>query len=265
MKLISVSDPNVWRSVEESGICFWGCCGFKPEIMRRGKGQDQSWKGRIQSEKWKANINKTTSDLRDGLTISSDPYPHGRRSNFFPPKKLDAIIWYPISAPSKIRIGRVHSSAMRPFWRRWAPVAPVLSVALGILRTMAFSLPTPSSLLRHAASTEADYDCWEKARLDPDVDPEAGQAINDFRRFLPGVYPGSPENMVVFLQKWISRGQWCGNPILNFARHCGNHAHPCQYVFFMAFGLPIAFREVTILFQSNIEQYMWWSQLTFWG
>ncbi|CAL1170663.1 unnamed protein product [Cladocopium goreaui] len=37
---------------------------------------------------------------------------------------------------------------------------------------MAISLPTPSPLLSHAASTEADYDCWEKARVDPDVDPE---------------------------------------------------------------------------------------------
>jgi len=70
---------------------------------------------------------------------------------------------------------------MRRFWRRCS-VAPILSVALGILRPMAFSLPTPSSLVSHAASTEADYDCWEKARVDPDVDPEARQGINDFRR-----------------------------------------------------------------------------------
>jgi hypothetical protein len=120
MKLISVSDPNVWRSVEESGIRFWGCFGFKPEIMRRDKGQDQSWKGRLQSEKWKANINKTTSDLRDGLTMSSDPCPHGRRSNFFPPKNW--MRSYDISNISSLQNPHWKGPFVRPYASILAPL-----------------------------------------------------------------------------------------------------------------------------------------------
>ena len=87
---------------------------------------------------------------------------------------------YPISAPNFVILeGSQTVHQMRRMRRR--SVAPVLSVALGLLRPMAFSL-TPSPLVPQAAS-EADYDCWEKARLDPDIDPQAG------------------ENMAVFVQK----------------------------------------------------------------
>ena len=252
MKLISVNDPNVWRSVEESSIRFWGCFGFKPEIMRGGKGQDQSWKGRLQSEKWKANISKTTSDLRDGLTISSDPYAHGRRSNFFPPKNWMRSYGIQYQLPPKSALeGSIRPPICvdfgaavqlpRSFLWRWAFCDPWPSRCQHLRRCLATPLP------QKRTTTAGRKRGWIRTSI-----RRRGRA-STISGGKPGVYSGWPENMVVFLQK--CRNEFKGvndvetqsSILLDIVVTMPIHA-----IFFFLWHLVYVFWEVTILFQSNI-------------